>query len=107
MNAVDVIAHRGASAYSLEHTFEAYDLALTMGADVLEIDVRMTADGTLVALHDPPGPTVEARPLTLAAVVDRYGAGTRYLLDLKQPVEREVVELVAGHGLRDHVEIQS
>jgi glycerophosphoryl diester phosphodiesterase len=47
-----VIAHRGASAYAPEHTFFAWDLALEMGADYLEQDLQMTADGELVVLHD-------------------------------------------------------
>jgi glycerophosphoryl diester phosphodiesterase len=46
------IGHRGASAYAPEHTFAAYDLALEQGADYIEIDLQMTADGVLVALHD-------------------------------------------------------
>jgi glycerophosphoryl diester phosphodiesterase len=46
------IGHRGASAYAPEHTFAAYDLALDQGADYIEIDLQMTADGVLVALHD-------------------------------------------------------
>jgi glycerophosphoryl diester phosphodiesterase len=46
------IGHRGASAYAPEHTFAAYDLALAQGADYIEIDLQMTADGVLVALHD-------------------------------------------------------
>ena len=47
-----VIAHRGASAYAPEHTIAAYDLAIDMGADYIEQDVQMTADGVLVVLHD-------------------------------------------------------
>jgi len=47
-----VIAHRGASAYAPEHTFASWDLALEMGADYLEHDLQMTADGELVLLHD-------------------------------------------------------
>jgi glycerophosphoryl diester phosphodiesterase len=46
------IGHRGASAYAPEHNFAAYDLALDQGADYIEIDLQMTADGVLVALHD-------------------------------------------------------
>jgi glycerophosphoryl diester phosphodiesterase len=46
------IGHRGASAYAPEHTFAAYDLAIDQGADYIEIDLQMTADGVLVALHD-------------------------------------------------------
>lgn len=47
-----VIGHRGASGYAPEHTFAAYDLALTLGADYIEQDIAMTADGVLVCLHD-------------------------------------------------------
>ncbi|WP_171038138.1 glycerophosphodiester phosphodiesterase family protein [Aquibacillus sediminis] len=49
---VQVIAHRGASAYMPEHTIPAYQLAQQMGADYIEIDVQMTKDGHVVAMHD-------------------------------------------------------
>lgn len=48
-----VIAHRGASGHAPEHTLAAYDLALEMGADYIEQDLQLTADGVLVTLHDP------------------------------------------------------
>jgi glycerophosphoryl diester phosphodiesterase len=47
-----VIAHRGASFDAPEHTFAAWDLALAQGADVIEQDLQLTADGVLVVLHD-------------------------------------------------------
>jgi glycerophosphoryl diester phosphodiesterase len=47
-----VIAHRGASAERAEHTLAAYQLAIEQGADGLECDVRLTADGHLVCVHD-------------------------------------------------------
>ncbi|MEW8970279.1 MAG: glycerophosphodiester phosphodiesterase [Mesobacillus sp.] len=47
-----IIAHRGASAYAPEHTLPAYDLAMDSGADYIEIDLQMTKDGELIALHD-------------------------------------------------------
>ena len=47
-----VIAHRGASGYAPEHTFASYDLAVEKGADYLEQDLQLTADGVLVVLHD-------------------------------------------------------
>ncbi len=52
MTAVANVAHRGASAYAPEHTFAAYDLALEMGADYIEQDLQLTADGVLIVLHD-------------------------------------------------------
>ncbi len=47
-----VFAHRGASATRAEHTLGAYVQALDDGADGLECDVRLTADGHLVCVHD-------------------------------------------------------
>jgi glycerophosphoryl diester phosphodiesterase len=47
-----LIAHRGASAYTPEHTLEAYRLALAQGADFVEQDLQITRDGVLVCLHD-------------------------------------------------------
>jgi len=47
-----VVAHRGASAANAEHTLGAYVAALDEGADALECDVRLTADGHLVCVHD-------------------------------------------------------
>lgn len=48
-----VIAHRGASGERPEHTEAAYALALEQGADVLEPDLQMSADGQLIVRHDP------------------------------------------------------
>jgi glycerophosphoryl diester phosphodiesterase len=47
-----VIAHRGASAHEPEHTLAAYTEAIKVGSDGLECDVRLTADGHLVCVHD-------------------------------------------------------
>jgi glycerophosphoryl diester phosphodiesterase len=47
-----VFAHRGASGSRPEHTLAAYDLAVRMGADVIEPDVVSTKDGVLVARHE-------------------------------------------------------
>jgi glycerophosphoryl diester phosphodiesterase len=47
-----VVAHRGSSSNHAEHTLDAYVTALEEGADALECDVRLTADGHLVCVHD-------------------------------------------------------
>jgi glycerophosphoryl diester phosphodiesterase len=47
-----VVAHRGASYDKAEHTLGAYVAALDAGAEALECDVRLTADGHLVCVHD-------------------------------------------------------
>lgn len=46
------MAHRGASEDAPEHTLAAYRKAIEDGADALECDVRLTADGHLVCVHD-------------------------------------------------------
>lgn len=47
-----VIAHRGSSFAKAEHTLDAYRQAIAEGADALECDARLTADGVLVCVHD-------------------------------------------------------
>jgi glycerophosphoryl diester phosphodiesterase len=47
-----VVAHRGSSHDNPEHTLGAYVAALDAGAEALECDVRLTADGHLVCVHD-------------------------------------------------------
>lgn len=47
-----VIAHRGASGYLPEHTLAAKAMAHAMGADFIEQDVVLSADGVPIVLHD-------------------------------------------------------
>ncbi len=47
-----IIAHRGASAFAPEHTMTAYEIARHADVDYIEIDLQMTKDGVLVAMHD-------------------------------------------------------
>jgi len=47
-----ILAHRGASGYQPEMTRSAYELAHRMGVDGFEVDVRLTKDDVLVAIHD-------------------------------------------------------
>jgi glycerophosphoryl diester phosphodiesterase len=51
-HSIQVVAHRGASEDAPEHTLAAYRKAIEDGADALECDVRLTADGHLVCVHD-------------------------------------------------------
>ncbi len=48
-----IIGHRGASGYLPENTLDAYQLAITQGAEVIEPDLISTKDGVLIARHDP------------------------------------------------------
>ena len=47
-----VWAHRGASAYAPENTIPAFQMAMEMGADGLELDVHESSDGKLMVIHD-------------------------------------------------------
>jgi glycerophosphoryl diester phosphodiesterase len=49
---IEVVAHRGANDVEPEHSLAAYLRAVDEGADAIECDVRLTADGTLVCVHD-------------------------------------------------------
>lgn len=148
------IAHRGASGHSPEHTIAAYDLALEMGADFIEHDLRLSADGGFVAMHDASlerttGRADMVRDLTLEELkaldaggwfnrahpdearseytglriptmdelFARYGAATKYYVEVKDPhlqpgVEKRFVELLRTsemlkHALAGGVVIQS
>ncbi|MGB4727598.1 MAG: glycerophosphodiester phosphodiesterase [Thermogutta sp.] len=48
----EIVAHRGASADAPENTLAAFRLAWEQGADAIEGDFRLTADGHVVCLHD-------------------------------------------------------
>ena len=50
---MQVIAHRGASFLEPENTLKAVEKAIKMGADFVEVDVRMSKDNRLVIMHDP------------------------------------------------------
>jgi glycerophosphoryl diester phosphodiesterase len=127
---IEVIAHRGASAYAAEHSLAAYELAVAQGADRLELDLRPTADGALVVLHDPSLARTAGVPrrldeLTLAdvraacgasaplmfdEVLERFGATTSYLVELKDPApewEHAIPVALARHGLADRAIVQS
>lgn len=47
-----LIAHRGSSAIEPEHTALSYARAIKDKADYIEIDLRETKDGRLIAIHD-------------------------------------------------------
>ena len=48
-----VIGHRGNCAHAPENTIESFAQAVSLGADAIEFDVRVTADGIPVVHHDP------------------------------------------------------
>jgi glycerophosphoryl diester phosphodiesterase len=89
-----VVAHRGASAIAPENSLEAFEKAIELGADLVEFDVRRSADGVLVISHDPlPRPDVP----TLAEVVDLCAGRIALDVELKETgLEEEVLRVAAG-----------
>lgn len=75
----DIIAHKGASGVAPENTMAAFKLALNMGVDMIELDVRNTHDEEIVVIHD--------------ATVDRTTDGTGLVHDYTL---EEIRELDAG-----------
>ena len=85
LSARPIIAHRGASGSAPENTIAAFELALVQGADAIELDVRLTADGVPVVLHDPTLDRTTNHQGPIGAVAaDRLGdidAGARFTPD--------------------------
>ena len=48
-----VVGHRGNSAHAPENTVESFRQALALGVDGVEFDVRLSAEGELIVMHDP------------------------------------------------------
>jgi glycerophosphoryl diester phosphodiesterase len=75
-----IAAHRGALNLAAENTIAAFELALDHGADMIELDVHPTRDGTFVVLHDVSvDRTTDGRGLLAgltAAEVGRFDAGS-------------------------------
>ena len=81
MRQVLKIGHRGAAGHAPENTLAAIQKGIALGVDFVEIDVRRTADGVLVALHD--------------ETVDRTTNGNGRVDHLSLP---DVKKLRAGNG---------
>lgn len=47
-----VLAHRGDRVHAPENTLPSFELAFSHGADAIELDARLTADGHIVVFHD-------------------------------------------------------
>ena len=78
-----VIAHRGASSELPENTLPAFERAIELGADYVELDVHADADGRLVVVHDAPRPGVEYP--TLEEALDLMRGRIGVMVELKSP----------------------
>lgn len=87
-------AHRGDSYTFRENTLPAVRSAIAKGADVVEVDVRLTADGDVVVLHDPTLARLwlDPRPIAEVPTSDLAGFGGP---DERPPLLAEVLPLFA------------
>lgn len=106
-----VIAHRGASADERENTLPAFERAIAVGSDYVELDVQASADGALVVFHDleldrltPLSGPLRRRTLaelrevgipTLADVVELTRGRVGLMVELKSPYRYRRHDLVA------------
>jgi glycerophosphoryl diester phosphodiesterase len=92
-----VFAHRGGAGLRPENTFAAFDYGLELGADGLEIDVRLTRDGEVVVFHDAVlDRTTDARgPLSRCTwrELARVDAGYRFGTDGRHPFRGRAVSI--------------
>ena len=79
-----IVAHRGASTEAPENTMGAFRAGVAAGADAIELDVHLTADGALAVIHDE----------TLERTTDRTGSVASLSMD-------EVRAADAGHAFTD------
>jgi len=88
-----VIAHRGASFELPENTLPAFERAIELGADAIELDVHADAAGRLVVTHDPPRAGEE--PPTLEAALDVMRGRIPAMVELKTPRRYRRFDVVA------------
>lgn len=127
---VDNVAHRGATAYAPENTIAAFDLAVDMKADYIEIDVQRSKDGELVLIHDTTvdrttdgtgkvgeltfeqlrsldagswkGEQYEGEPIpTFEEILDRYRGKVGILIELKAPELYPGIEKQVAEALKE------
>ncbi|NOX62779.1 MAG: hypothetical protein GXP42_12660 [Chloroflexi bacterium] len=101
------IAHRGASAHAPQNTLAAFRKAAELGADMVELDVQVTADGVPVIIHDHVvdrfdghAGAVSGFTLTQLKAIDA-GQGERI------PTLDEAIEFCLAQGLGMYLEVKS
>lgn len=106
-------AHRGSSRDAPENTLPAFELAVAQGADGIEFDVQLTADGVVVVIHDE---TVD-RTTDESGKVSKHSLADLQRLDasggradfegVRVPTLTEVLELLAPSGGGLNIELKN
>ncbi len=131
---VVAIAHKGEHLHHPENTLPAFQEAIRLGADFIEVDVRTTADGKLVLSHDGTvnrctngkgeiakmnfdeiraldagikfGPQFAGTKVpTFDEVLDLARGKSGIYVDVKQVSAKDIVTHIGEHGMSDHVVI--
>ncbi|HEY7208165.1 MAG TPA: glycerophosphodiester phosphodiesterase [Gaiellaceae bacterium] len=98
--AVVRIGHRGAPLVAPENTIPSLEAALSLGVDVVEIDVLARTDGTLLVAHSPAGVARRDTPTLDEALAFLAERGADVQLDLKgRGLETRVADAVRRFGL--------
>jgi glycerophosphoryl diester phosphodiesterase len=94
--------HRGARGHAPENTLLAFDLAFDLGAEGIECDAQLSADGLLVIIHDSTvNRTTDGRGLVSRLSFDALralNAGRLMRLSQRIPTLDETLALVRGRG---------
>lgn len=91
-----IIAHRGASRECAENTIAAFERALELGADAIELDVHASADGRILVHHDP---VVGAGQLKIAESSANAVRAAGVAAGFEIPLLDEVIELASGRAV--------
>lgn len=100
------IGHRGASAHANENTLAAFRIAARLGADMWELDARLSRDGVVVICHDDTVTTVDGRRMTLAAHDAVDIAGMALARGGTVPTLHAVIDLAVETGCGLYVEVK-
>ena len=108
-----IFAHRGASGHAPENTLEAFQLAVQMGADGIELDVHLSSDGELIVIHDETvdrttngSGLVSSKTLAQLKELDA-SKGMEGFAGAKIPTLAEVYDLIRPTNLIVNVEIKT
>jgi len=109
----EVAAHRGAMLLAPQNTIPAYEKARELGADMIEIDARCTADGEVVVVHNSTvdgftngsGKVTELTLSDIKGLDASIGFGDEFR-GSRIPTLREALEFVAEFGMEVNVEIK-
>jgi glycerophosphoryl diester phosphodiesterase len=91
-----IVAHRGASSRALENSLEAFSLSLADRADMIEFDVRLSADGEPVVIHDARTGRTARENLTVAHCDAARLRKVRLMNGEPVPLLDDVLDLIRG-----------